>query len=103
MANRVEAVLSGVGTLAQVAFEHVREPNTPEGIKRSLSTLLDVVESLNTQLGTKQAVLACACSLLNEQFERTGYLLSVNQSGRLNITFVACDSDRRVLLQLMAD
>lgn len=103
MSNRTESRLSGIGSLRQVVACHIEPPDVGNEMRQAMNDLRISVANLMRMSDTTQAVNACACAILNEQFEKTGYLLTANESGRLNVTFVACDSDRKVILNLMAD
>lgn len=103
MSNRIDSLLSGVGTPLQVSDAHAHNAehtDYADAIKAAAASLVLLTREND---GCKRAATAIACSLLNLTFGKQGWIVSVDNVGYVTHTYFSGDNERKVFASLLAD
>jgi hypothetical protein len=103
MANRIDALLSGMGAIMSVANAIAENVNLPprecDQIRGVGRVLADWIE--NPQ--QKQNALALACAVINSTVENRGLVLQVNADCWVDLELYASTQTRKTMAALMFD
>lgn len=102
MANRTDALLSGVGEFGEVYNTHIEALNNLGQSPNDISALNGLLNDPNWTPEQKMACWAVIAAKLNEGLVATGQLWSVSAAGRLTYNFICEDSQRQLLRDLMS-
>lgn len=103
MANRIEATLSGAGSLDAV-FGAITQDVASVELARIVASWMDAINSAMCPSGLlDRRFLALVSAALNKQFDKTGQLWSSIEDGKLDHNYFVTALDRKLVASLMAD
>ena len=102
MSNRINAVLRGIGTATEVYDQHILALQQLGQSTVPLSNLVNALLEPDLTKEQQLAMWAVVAAKLNQMLDLTGELYAIADTGRLRCDYIASDSQRRLMLDLMA-
>jgi len=103
MANRIDALLSGLGRLGAVCEASLENDDIPpirvDAIRRASSELTRMLEHPLE----KRIAIALACAVINADVERRGLVLQVNDDCWVDMELYSSEQTRKTMAALMFD
>lgn len=102
MANRIESLLMGLGSVDSVSSAWRRHLDGQQESQLAVDSFRRLLIELRSNEGTRQAVAATIAAILNESLSTTGRLFIGKADGQLDVDFITSGNDRLRMASLMA-
>lgn len=103
MANRVDSLLNGVGTIGHVANQLACDEEFKPAQDIIGNWAMIVKDAIKPSGSLDRRFIALVAAALNADFVKSGYLYSSAGDGRLERSYFAAESDRELMASLMSD
>lgn len=103
MANRIEAVLSGLASLCLVADAHIAEASKSRTQQENIEQVCISMEALLLDESGSMSALALSCAVINTIFAKTGVLIRVDEGPQIAVNNFFSSADRKAIMALMQD
>jgi len=102
MANRIDSLLSGVGTLEEVGKAVVDSLDAISSNQLAARNVLDNIGYLLVDAPDLHPCLVLAAAILNAKVGKSGWLVRITPDGDVGLTYLASENERNIIAGLMA-